>query len=98
MSLFREVDVVPEVRQEAVQMVTIVSLVSAGVGAAIVPGSLERVGIRGIHYRTLTDAAGTEPVSDLYLVKRADDDSEVVRRAFELALGGFGQGSDRGTA
>src|SRR3989442_11202111 len=43
------------VAQEAIQMQTVVSLVSSGLGAAIVPGSLANLGRRGVVYRELAD-------------------------------------------
>ena len=48
---------VPRVEQEAVQMPTIVSLVAAGMGVALVPASLQRMRRIGVVYRALTDAA-----------------------------------------
>ena len=39
------------VAQEAIQMQTVVSLVSSGLGVAIVPGSLANLGRRGVVYR-----------------------------------------------
>ena len=43
------------VTQEAIQMQTVVSLVSSGLGAAIVPGSLANLGRRGVVYREIAD-------------------------------------------
>lgn len=43
------------VAQEAIQMQTVVSLVSSGLGAAIVPGSIANLGRRGVIYRELAD-------------------------------------------
>ena len=44
------------VAQEAIQMQTVVSLVSSGLGAAIVPGSIANLGRRGVVYRELADS------------------------------------------
>ncbi len=55
------------VAQEAIQMQTVVSLVSSGLGAAIVPGSLANLGRRGVVYRELADA---HPRLDLWLAWR----------------------------
>jgi DNA-binding transcriptional LysR family regulator len=55
------------VPQEAIQMQTVVSLVSSGLGAAIVPGSLANLGRRGVVYRELADA---HPKLDLWLAWR----------------------------
>ena len=43
------------VAQEAIQMQTVVSLVSSGLGAAIVPGSVANLGRRGVVYRPIAD-------------------------------------------
>jgi len=52
------------VAQEAIQMQTVVSLVSSGLGAAIVPGSIANLGRRGVVYRELAD---NHPRLDLWL-------------------------------
>jgi DNA-binding transcriptional LysR family regulator len=43
------------IAQEAIQMQTVVSLVSSGLGAAIVPASVANLGRRGVAYRALAD-------------------------------------------
>ena len=43
------------VAQEAIQMQTVVSLVSSGLGAAIVPASVANLGRRGVLYRRIAD-------------------------------------------
>ena len=43
------------VAQEAIQMQTVVSLVSSGLGAAIVPGSIANLGRKGVVYRAIAD-------------------------------------------
>ena len=45
-------------------MQTVVSLVSSGLGAAIVPGSIANLGRRGVVYRELADS---HPKLDLWL-------------------------------
>ncbi len=52
------------VAQEAIQMQTVVSLVSSGLGAAIVPASVANLGRRGVTYRELADA---HPRLDVWL-------------------------------
>jgi DNA-binding transcriptional LysR family regulator len=52
------------VAQEAIQMQTVVSLVSSGLGAAIVPGSIANLGRRGVVYRELADS---HPKLDVWL-------------------------------
>jgi DNA-binding transcriptional LysR family regulator len=55
------------VAQEAIQMQTVVSLVSSGLGVAIVPGSLANLGRRGVVYREIADA---HPRLELWLAWR----------------------------
>ena len=52
------------VAQEAIQMQTVVSLVSSGLGVAIVPASMANLGRRGVVYRELVDR---HPRLDLWL-------------------------------
>jgi DNA-binding transcriptional LysR family regulator len=56
-----------QVAQEAIQMQTVVSLVSSGLGVAIVPASISNLGRRGVVYRELADA---HPRLDLWLAWR----------------------------
>lgn len=56
-----------DVAQEAIQMQTVVSLVSSGLGAAIVPASVANLGRRGVAYREIADA---HPKLDLWLAWR----------------------------
>ena len=46
----------PLIRQEAIQMQTIISLVSAGMGMALVPDSLRHLARTGVRYLRLPDA------------------------------------------
>ena len=55
------------VAQEAIQMQTVVSLVSSGLGAAVVPGSVANLGRRGVVYRKLADK---HPTLELWLAWR----------------------------
>jgi DNA-binding transcriptional LysR family regulator len=57
----------PRVAQEAIQMQTVVSLVSSGLGVAIVPASIANLGRRGVVYRELADP---HPRLDLWLAWR----------------------------
>jgi DNA-binding transcriptional LysR family regulator len=52
------------VAQEAIQMQTVVSLVSSGLGAAVVPGSVANLGRRGVVYREIADS---HPRLDVWL-------------------------------
>ena len=57
----------PRLAQEAIQMQTVVSLVSSGLGVAIVPACLANLGRRGVVYRDIADA---HPRLDLWLAWR----------------------------
>ncbi|KVC63651.1 LysR family transcriptional regulator [Burkholderia ubonensis] len=65
----------PRIGQEAIQMQTIVSLVSAGMGVALVPQSLRNLRRTGVVYRPL---AGGAPVVETGLVWRTGDVSPVL--------------------
>ncbi|KVN96930.1 LysR family transcriptional regulator [Burkholderia ubonensis] len=65
----------PRIGQEAIQMQTIVSLVSAGMGVALVPQSLRNLRRPGVVYRPLADGA---PVVETGLVWRTGDVSPVL--------------------
>ncbi|MEP7064278.1 MAG: LysR family transcriptional regulator [Betaproteobacteria bacterium] len=67
---------VPRIDQEAIQMQTIVSLVAAGMGVALVPASLHHMRRTGVVYRPLTQKS---PAVEIGLAHRADDDSPLVR-------------------
>ena len=55
------------VAQEAIQMQTVVSLVSSGLGAAVVPSSVANLGRRGVVYRSISDR---HPALELWLAWR----------------------------
>ncbi|MGH7988545.1 MAG: LysR family substrate-binding domain-containing protein, partial [Candidatus Binataceae bacterium] len=56
----------PTVTQEAVQMQTIISLVSAGLGIAIVPASIRRLQREQVLYRPLTNVSATTEMAVAY--------------------------------
>ncbi|AFZ60583.1 LysR family transcriptional regulator [Anabaena cylindrica FACHB-243] len=57
MSLFHQANFSPNITQEAVQMQTIIGLVSAGMGAAITPSSLQNLQRSGVVYRPILEKA-----------------------------------------
>jgi DNA-binding transcriptional LysR family regulator len=63
-------------------MQTVVSLVSSGLGAAIVPGSIANLGRRGVVYRELADP---HPKLDLWLAWPRSDLSIAARDFLALA-------------
>jgi DNA-binding transcriptional LysR family regulator len=71
----------PRIGQEAIQMQTIVSLVSAGMGVALVPQSLRNLRRTGVVYRPLAESM---PVIETGLVWRADEVSPVLAGFIEI--------------
>jgi DNA-binding transcriptional LysR family regulator len=67
---------VPRIEQEAIQMQTIVSLVAAGMGVALVPASLHHLRRTGVVYRPLIEKS---PAVEIGLVQRSRDDSPLVK-------------------
>ncbi|HYW21229.1 MAG TPA: LysR substrate-binding domain-containing protein [Nodularia sp. (in: cyanobacteria)] len=55
MSLFKQVNFQPKITQEAIQMQTIIGLVSAGIGVAIIPSSLQNLQRSGVAYRPILE-------------------------------------------
>ena len=72
----------PNIGQEAIQMQTIVSLVSRSMGIALVPESLRRLGRSGTCYIPLE---GNPPMIETGLVWRSDDPSPTVKRFVNIA-------------
>ena len=70
--------------QEAIQMQTIISLVSAGMGVALVPESLMRLQRPGVVYRKLR--GGKKAALEIGLVWRRDNASVVLKRFVQLAV------------
>jgi DNA-binding transcriptional LysR family regulator len=93
----------PRVGQEAIQMQTIVSLVSAGMGVALVPQSLRNLRRTGVVYRPLRESV---PAIETGLVWRTGEVSpvlagfiEIVRAyAARLAAASVPQGAKPGRA
>ncbi len=78
---FRAAGVTPEIGQEAIQMQTIVGLVSAGMGLALVPQSVSNLMRPGVEYRALRD---TTPLVETGLAWRRDNPSPVLQGFLEL--------------
>ena len=81
LSVFRDAGVTPEIGQQAIQMQTIVGLVSAGMGMAMVPQSVSNLMRPGVEYRAL---AHTTPLVETGLAWRRDNASPVLRGFLEL--------------
>ena len=76
----------PVIAQEAIQMQTIVSLVSAGMGVALVPASLRNLRRTGVSYLTLLDA-GPEIETGLAWREGAAGVAPVLRSFIDIATG-----------
>jgi len=70
--------------QQAIQMQTIISLVSAGIGMALVPESLRNLARTGVRYVDLVDPA---PELETGLVWRRSDSTPTLERFLAIAKG-----------
>jgi DNA-binding transcriptional LysR family regulator len=81
-SLLNRAEVNPAVVQYMTQIHSILALVSAGLGAAIVPAAAQSLHFDGVTFRVIRTKP-ERPV-ELYLVWRKDGDNAVVNRFLEL--------------
>jgi DNA-binding transcriptional LysR family regulator len=81
LSCFHAAGITPAIGQEAIQMQTIVSLVSGGMGLALVPQSVSNLMRPGVEYRALADPT---PLVETGLAWRRDNASPVLRGFLEL--------------
>ena len=72
----------PRVAQEAYQTHTVVGLVAAGIGVALVPASTQKIGLAGVAYRELRE---TTPQSRTALAWRRADASPAVAAFLDVA-------------
>ncbi len=72
----------PRVEQEAIQMQTIVSLVSAELGVALIPESLKNLQRTGVVYRALRERS---PTTEIHLAWRGGDDLPALKHFLDLA-------------
>ena len=78
---FREAGLTPSIEQEAIQMQTIVGLVAAGMGIALVPQSVSNLKRPGVEYRALKEAS---PLVEIGLAWRRDNTSPVLQSFLDL--------------
>jgi DNA-binding transcriptional LysR family regulator len=81
LSVFRAAGITPAIGQEAIQMQTIVSLVSAGMGIALVPQSASNLRRPGVQYYPL---AQPTPLVETGLAWRRDNASPVLKGFLDL--------------
>lgn len=72
----------PRVVQEAVEMVSALSLVAAGIGIALVPGAVRAVRRPGVVFRPLTPA----PWSEVMLIRRNEPPTALIARFLEVVM------------
>ncbi len=70
------------IAQEAIQMQTIISLVSAGMGIALVPASLRNLARTGVRY---VDLAGDAPILETGITWRTGDTTPTIERFVSIA-------------
>lgn len=81
LSCFRAAGITPAIGQQAIQMQTIVSLVSSGMGLALVPQSVSNLMRPGVEYRALADPT---PLVETGIAWRRDNPSPVLKGFLEL--------------
>ncbi|MGK5024486.1 LysR family transcriptional regulator [Janthinobacterium sp. RB2R34] len=84
LGVFRAAGIAPLIGQQAIQMQTIVSLVSAGMGIALVPQSVSNLMRPGVEYRPLQDPT---PLVETGLAWRRDNTSPVLQGFLALLRG-----------
>jgi DNA-binding transcriptional LysR family regulator len=81
LSCFRAAGITPAIGQLAIQMQTIVSLASSGMGLALVPQSVSNLMRPGVEYRALADPT---PLVETGIAWRRDNPSPVLKGFLEL--------------
>lgn len=81
LACFHDAGLTPRIAQEAIQMQTIVGLVSAGMGIALVPQSVSNLKRPGVEYKALE---GKVPTVETGLAWRRDNTSPVLLAFLEL--------------
>nr|WP_315467198.1 LysR family transcriptional regulator [uncultured Undibacterium sp.] len=81
---FREAGLTPVIAQEAKQMQTIIALVSANMGMALVPESVANLQRAGVHYQTLELSKSMQNCVELGIAWRRDTHSPVIQAFLDL--------------
>ena len=85
LSLCRDAGFAPRISQEAREASTIIGLVAAGFGVAILPQSCDHIHVEGISYVPLAEA---NAMSEIHVVYRDDERSPLVPRFVQLLATG----------
>ncbi|MEN1638178.1 LysR substrate-binding domain-containing protein [Pseudomonas aeruginosa] len=80
-ALTRQAGFSPRIAHEASEAMTIIGLVSAGLGVSILPASFRRTRVDGVVYRTLSDPEATTAV---WLVRRQNEGSPLALSFIDL--------------
>lgn len=80
-ALTRQAGFSPRIAQEASEAMTIIGLVSAGLGVSILPASFRRTRVDGVVYRTLSDPEATTAV---WLVHQQNEGSPLALSFIDL--------------
>ncbi len=80
-ALTRQAGFSPRIAQEASEAMTIIGLVSAGLGVSILPASFRRTRVDGVVYRSLSDPEATTAV---WLVRRQNEGSPLALSFIDL--------------
>tara|TARA_R110001599_G_scaffold171353_1_gene362132 strand:- start:121388 stop:122281 length:894 start_codon:yes stop_codon:yes gene_type:complete len=81
LACYHDAGLTPHIGQEAIQMQTIIGLVSAGMGIALVPQSVSNLKRTGVEYRAL---AKKTPLVETGVAWRSDNSSPVLHAFVEL--------------
>ncbi|MEB0208203.1 LysR family transcriptional regulator [Pseudomonas sp. CCC3.1] len=81
LSLARQAGFSPHIAQEAGEAMTIIGLVSAGLGVSVLPASFQHMRIKGVVYRPLLD---TDASTAVWLVQRKGNPSPMAKAFAEL--------------
>lgn len=81
---FREAGLTPVIAQEAIQMQTIIALVSANMGMALVPESVANLQRPGVYYQSLALSPSMRQCVELGIAWRRDLNSPVVQAFLDL--------------
>lgn len=81
---FREAGLTPVIAQEAIQMQTIIALVSANMGMALVPESVANLQRPGVYYQSLALSPSMRQCVELGIAWRHDLNSPVVQAFLDL--------------
>ena len=81
LACYHDAGLTPHIGQEAIQMQTIIALVSAGMGIALVPASLRHLARTGVRYVDLAEGA---PSLETGIAWRREETAPTLARFLEI--------------